>query len=78
MVRHMGEEEMSVAKHLHIEVAEHDARIRTFVPGYERMMAAEAMRLVEGESLEAEGARLTCSAATASRCNGSGRPARWA
>ncbi len=43
---------MSVADHLHIDVAEYDARIRTFVPGYERMIAkvAESVRLVDASA----------------------------
>jgi tRNA (cmo5U34)-methyltransferase len=39
---------MSVSSHLAIDVAEYDARIRTFIPGYEDMLdvAASMLRLV--------------------------------
>ena len=36
---------MSVGSHLHIELDEYDARIRTFIPGYEQMLAAAAASL---------------------------------
>ncbi len=36
---------MGVASHLHIRLDEYDARIRTFVPGYEEMLAAAAHTL---------------------------------
>ena len=38
---------MSVARHLNIDIDEYDERIRTFVPGYERLVsvAARAMEL---------------------------------
>src|SRR5688572_15924588 len=40
---------MSVASHLHIRIDEYDARIRTFVPYYEAMIAvvADALRLLD-------------------------------
>ena len=43
---------MSVASHLSIKVDEYDARIRTFVPYYELMLAtiADALRLIGRES----------------------------
>ena len=36
---------MSVASHLHIRLEEYDARIRTFIPGYEQMLDAGAQAL---------------------------------
>lgn len=36
---------MSVASHLHIRLDEYDARIRTFIPGYEQMLDAGAQAL---------------------------------
>jgi SAM-dependent methyltransferase len=36
---------MSVASHLHIKLEEYDSRIRTFIPGYEDMIAAAAQAL---------------------------------
>jgi ubiquinone/menaquinone biosynthesis C-methylase UbiE len=36
---------MSVGSHLHIELDEYDARIRTFIPGYEQMLDAGARTL---------------------------------
>ena len=36
---------MSVASHLHIRLDEYDARIRTFIPGYEQMLEAGAHAL---------------------------------
>ena len=36
---------MSVASHLHIKLEEYDSRIRTFIPGYEDMLAAAAQSL---------------------------------
>lgn len=36
---------MSVAAHLHIDLAEYDARIRTFIPWYEEMLDAAARAL---------------------------------
>jgi ubiquinone/menaquinone biosynthesis C-methylase UbiE len=36
---------MSVASHLHIKLDEYDSRIRTFIPGYEDMLAAAAQPL---------------------------------
>ena len=39
------EQESSVGSHLSIPVEEYDARIRTFVPGYEEMVAAAARAL---------------------------------
>jgi len=36
---------MSVASHLHIRLDEYDARIRTFIPGYEQMLDAGAHAL---------------------------------
>ena len=36
---------MSVASHLHIRLEEYDSRIRTFIPGYEDMIAAAAQAL---------------------------------
>ena len=43
---------MSVAGHLGIQVDEYDARIRTFVPNYERMIAtaAETLNLLDAEA----------------------------
>jgi len=43
---------MTVANHLHIPLDEYDARIRTFVPGYEELIgnAAGALRLVSAAS----------------------------
>jgi tRNA (cmo5U34)-methyltransferase len=40
---------MSVASHLHIPLDEYDARIRTFIPGYEQMLdaAAGALRVID-------------------------------
>ena len=40
---------MSVASHLHIPLDDYDARIRTFIPGYEQMLdaAAESLRALE-------------------------------
>lgn len=40
---------MSVAQHLKIEIAEYDARIRTFIPDYEELIgtAAGALRVLE-------------------------------
>ena len=41
---------MSVASHLNIPLDEYDARIRTFIPGYEQMLAcaAQALRALDG------------------------------
>ena len=36
---------MGVASHLHIQLDEYDARIRTFIPGYEQMLDAGAHAL---------------------------------
>lgn len=36
---------MGVASHLHIKIEEYDGRIRTFIPGYEDMLAAAAQSL---------------------------------
>jgi SAM-dependent methyltransferase len=36
---------MSVGSHLHIQLDEYDSRIRTFIPGYEQMLAAAARSL---------------------------------
>ena len=36
---------MGVASHLHIRLEEYDSRIRTFIPGYEDMIAAAAQAL---------------------------------
>jgi ubiquinone/menaquinone biosynthesis C-methylase UbiE len=36
---------MGVASHLHIRIEEYDSRIRTFIPGYEEMIAAAAQVL---------------------------------
>ena len=36
---------MGVAAHLHIRIDEYDGRIRTFIPGYEEMIAASAHAL---------------------------------
>ena len=40
---------MGVASHLHIRLDEYDARIRTFIPGYEQMLdaGAQALRALE-------------------------------
>jgi ubiquinone/menaquinone biosynthesis C-methylase UbiE len=40
---------MSVASHLRIQLDEYDARIRTFIPGYEQMLdaAARALRAID-------------------------------
>jgi 2-polyprenyl-3-methyl-5-hydroxy-6-metoxy-1,4-benzoquinol methylase len=40
---------VSVASHLHIRLDEYDARIRTFIPGYEQMLdaAAGALRAID-------------------------------
>ncbi|MBF8296875.1 MAG: hypothetical protein HW389_3420, partial [Bacteroidetes bacterium] len=43
---------MSVSSHLKIQIDEYDARIRTFVPGYEQMIsvAAGSLRLLDIQS----------------------------
>jgi SAM-dependent methyltransferase len=38
-------EQMGVASHLHIRIEDYDNRIRTFIPGYEEMIAAAAQVL---------------------------------
>jgi ubiquinone/menaquinone biosynthesis C-methylase UbiE len=40
-----GETPVGVASHLHIRLDEYDARIRTFIPGYEQMLDAGAQAL---------------------------------
>jgi ubiquinone/menaquinone biosynthesis C-methylase UbiE len=43
---------MSVASHLNIRLDEYDARIRTFIPGYEQMLdvAAQSLRALESRN----------------------------